>query len=119
MKKLFFIGAALVYSIGLQAQEAKPAPSADPAVDHPKGHECYMMKEGAMIHCMGKTSEAQKAEVKLTNGVVVSPDGQVVQVDGASVQMKNGQCVDLMGMIGDCGEMHKDLMKEPAEKSGM
>ncbi len=119
MKKLFFIGAALVYSIGLQAQEAKPARTADPAVDHPKGHECYMMKDGAMIHCMGKTSEAQMTDVKLTNGVVVSREGQVVRADGESVQMQNGQCVDLMGMVGDCGEMHKDLMKEPADKGDM
>ena len=72
-------------------------------------HECYMMKDGALMHCMGDNAVAQKTEVKLRNGSMISPDGIMKTEDGQSTKLQNGQCVLLNGVLGDCEKMHSKM----------
>ena len=72
-------------------------------------HECYMMKHGALMHCMGDKAEPQKTEVKLRNGSMISPDGIMKSEDGQSTKLQNGQCVLLNGVLGDCEKMHSKM----------
>lgn len=82
-----------------------------------KGHECYMMKENTVIHCMGDKADAQKSDVKLSNGTVITSTGMVKMKDGNTKQLENGQCVSMMGSIGDCETMHS-TMKSPKKAEG-
>lgn len=75
-----------------------------------KKHECYMMKDGVVFHCMGEKSEAPKTDVKLSNGTVISTNGMVTMKDGNTKKLENGQCVSMMGSIGDCGVMHSSTV---------
>ena len=72
-------------------------------------HECYMMKDGALMHCMGDNSTPQKAEVKLRNGATISADGVMTTQDGQSTKLQNGQCVLMNGVLGDCEKMHAPM----------
>lgn len=80
------------------------------AATHSKKHECYMMKDGVVFHCMGEKSEAPKTDVKLSNGTVISTNGMVTMKDGNTKKLENGQCVSMMGSIGDCGVMHSSTV---------
>ena len=112
MKKLILIAIACMFSVATMAQETKTADAENPADNHPAGHSCYMLKDNALMHCMGTKAEAQEADVKLENGMVITRVGKVLAADGKTVELKNGQCIDMLGMIGDCAAMHKDMMKE-------
>lgn len=82
-------------------------------------HECYMMQEGKLMHCMGDKSEVQKGEVKLRNGVTLAEDGTMKTKEGGSTKLENGQCVTMIGRVGDCDQMHarmRERMNAPADK---
>ncbi|MEO5570333.1 MAG: DUF6799 domain-containing protein [Bacteroidia bacterium] len=138
MKKLFVIIAAVLTSSAVFAQtdDAKtatpatpPTPATAPASSAPPTtmtgdhtampmHQCYMMKDNALMHCTGTDATAQKADVTLKNGTVISAKGEITPKEGAKTQMANGQCCDMMGMVGDCEKMHAgmkmmDKKKEP------
>ena len=99
-------------------QQDKSSQKDAAAATHSKKHECYMMKDGAVMHCMGEKGEPQKSEVKLTNGTVITPDGMVTMKDGNTKKLENGQCVSMMGSIGDCETMHSSTVHpKKAEKS--
>ncbi len=72
-------------------------------------HECYMMKDGALMHCMGDNSTPQKTEVKLRNGATISVDGVMKTQDGQSTKLQDGQCVLMNGVLGDCEKMHAPM----------
>ena len=91
--------------------ESKPA--AKP--EHKMSHECYMMKDGALMHCTGDKADAQKTAVTLKNGTTVSPSGEVKMKDGKTTKLENGQCISMMGGIGDCDKMHA-MLKEHESK---
>ena len=81
-------------------------------------HECYMMKDGALMHCTGDKTEALKTPVTLKNGTMISTKGEVKMKDGKTMMMENGQCMSMMGSIGDCEKMHASMksMKAPEPK---
>ena len=117
MKKFILLAAACMFSAAAMSQVEKTEAAENPAADHPAGHECYMMKSKALMHCNGKSAEAQNTDVKLENGMVITRSGNIIKTNGEKVMMKDGQCIDLSGMVGDCAEMHKAMM-EGSEKEG-
>jgi|GEM_PF-4696957 len=115
MKKLFVVVAAVMVSTAVFAQNDKktepagtPAQAA-PAAERKMAHECYTMKDNALIHCMGAKHEPQTTDVKLKSGVTVTAKGEVIRADGSKQMLTNGQCIDLNGKIGDFEKMHANM----------
>jgi hypothetical protein len=112
MKNLIALLVIVFFASAGFAQDNKMQTQPQTKTTSKMSHECYEMKSGALIHCMGEKEEAQKKEVKLSNGTTISPDGVVKMKDGTTKKLENGQCVSLMGGIGDCEAMHKEPMKK-------
>lgn len=118
MKKLLVIAAAIMVTTAVFAQNDKKAETtgtpaaAAPAAEKKMAHDCYMMKDNALMHCMGSKMEPQKADVKLKNGTTVTANGSVMNADGSKAMLANGQCIDMMGKIGDYEKMHADMKME-------
>ena len=94
--------------------EAKPVMKPDMKMKH----ECYMMKDGALMHCTGDKAVAQKTAVTLKGGTVISPKGEVKMKDGKTMKLADGQCMSMMGSVGDYEKMHADMKmtKSPEPK---
>ena len=118
MKKIISLIIVAIFATAAYAQDAKSEKSMEK--EHAKyvGHECYAMKEGVINHCTGDKAEPIKETVKLKNGTTISPEG-VVTMEGRETKMDNGQCISMMGSIGDCEAMHKDLEKSMKSEKKM
>lgn len=113
MKKLFAIVVAVIVSTAAFAQNDKKTdttvPAAATATDVSVKHECYTMMNNALMHCTGDKTEAQKTDVKLKNGAILTPKGEVKKADGSKEMISNGQCITLDGKIGDYAKMHTEM----------
>ncbi len=67
-----------------------------------------MMKDGKMM-CMkdGKTMPMEK-NMTMKNGTTIKTNGKCKMTDGTKMKMKEGECMDMSGMMSDCGMMMKD-----------
>jgi hypothetical protein len=54
-----------------------------------------LMKEGEMVLIKKGEQTKMREEVRLPSGTVITPDGIVKKKDGTSVQLKNGQYIEL------------------------
>ena len=70
--------------------------------------DCCMMKGGKMM-CVknGKTMPMRK-DMTMKNGTKCMINGDCVMKDGTMMKMKEGECMDMSGMMSDCGMMMKD-----------
>ena len=122
MKKLMGLIICTMFASSVFAQGAKMEAKPSMKSGLKMKHECYMMKDGALVHCMGDKTEAQNTAVTLKGGTVISPKGEVKMKDGKTMKLENGQCMSMMGSIGDCEKMHPSkavkketpVSKEPA-----
>ena len=112
MKKLITLIVVALFATATFAQDSKMEQKPEMKPHMKMGHECYMMKDGALMHCMGDKAEVQKTDVKLKSGTVISTKGEVKMKDGQSIKIENGQCVSMMGSIGDCEKMHSEMKTE-------
>jgi hypothetical protein len=87
MKKLLLL-AAIIFSIGMYAQEGKM-----PKKDH------LMMDEGKMWIVKDGKITAMTQDMRLSDGSKVSPAGKVDRADGNVWLLNNGEAVDMNGMI--------------------
>ena len=120
MKKIISLIAVVAFTTAVFAQDSKAvkAPATEPTkTTASMKHECYMMKNGSLMHCTGDKTVAQKTDVKLLNGVQISHDGMVKMAEGKSVKLTNGQCVSMTGMVGDCDKMHASMPTEKKKTS--
>ena len=106
MKKLLTLIVVALFTTATFAQETKSEAKPVMKSEMKMKHECYMMKDGVLMHCMGERAEAQKIPVTLKSGTVISPKGEIKMKDGKSIMLENGQCMSMMGSIGDCEKMH-------------
>jgi hypothetical protein len=106
MKKLLTLAFTVLFSTVLFAQEKKEKKT--PATAKNYKHECYMMKEKNLIHCMGTKSETQKEPVTFKNGTVLSPNGDLVFKNKKKSTLGD-QCISATGEISNCDKMHADL----------
>jgi hypothetical protein len=118
MKKIISLIAVALFTTATFAQDNKM--QAQPAkADAKMGHECYMMKDGALMHCTGDKATAQKETVTLKNGTTIMADGTMKMKDGKAGKLTNGQCITAQGVVGDCDKMHmgmKGASKMPDQK---
>jgi hypothetical protein len=85
MKKILLI-AALTVSTGFVMAQTKSM-------------DGYMMKDGkVMMMKDGKTSQVD-ADVALSDGTKIMKDGSVMKKDGSKMMMKNGDSMDMSGMM--------------------
>ncbi len=115
MKKLFVAVVAVVFSSVVfthaqTGQKTKPAIAGTEMKMDDMTH-CYVMKDGAMVHCMGTKTEPMKKNIILKNGTMVSIKGEITMKDGKKSMLTNGQCIDITGKIGDFDKMHPDMKK--------
>ena len=109
MKKLMTLIVFGLFTTATFAQDTKMEKNPDMKPPMKISHECYMMKDGALMHCTGNKAEAQKTAVKLKGGTVISPKGEVKMKDGQTMKLADGQCISMMGSVGDCEKMHADM----------
>jgi protein gp37 len=101
MKKLFgVLLIALFATTPLFAQMAKTKTKSGDMT------HCYAMKDGKLMHCMGKTGEEQTSAVTLKNGTMISTTGEVTMKDGTTKMLENGQCITPGGKIMAFNKMH-------------
>jgi hypothetical protein len=111
MKNILALILAVFFTSALAAQD-KSTQKADMKKSETTvvKHECYMMKDNTLMHCLGDKAEAQKTAVTLKNGTVINTDGTVRTATGETSKLQNGECVDLGGAQQDCETMHASLM---------
>jgi hypothetical protein len=61
--------------------------------------ECYVMKDGKMMHKKNGKMTAMTKDVTLTDGSVVMMDGTVVRKDGTRITLKEGEKIEMNGTI--------------------
>lgn len=95
---------AVAFSFGAFAQTTTPARDTIPTEQKSQKKDMYVMKDSKMwaIKQGQKTEMAQ--EVTLSNGTQVHTDGTVKTSDGETIQLKEGQYIDVDGNIGDWKE---------------
>jgi len=59
---------------------------------------CAKLKDGKIMVIMQDKKEVI-ADVNLTNGTTIKPDGTILKADGAQIDLKNGECVDSKGEL--------------------
>ena len=114
MKKLIALSVVALFATVTFAQD-KMEQKKSSTTNMTMSHECYMMKDGTLMHCTGDKADAQKKAITLKNGTVISPTGDVKMKDGKMSKLENGQCISMMGSVGDCEKMHS-MMKNKAMK---
>ncbi len=60
----------------------------------------YMMENKVMIMKSGH-SRALKISTTLSDGSVVTPDGNIISKNGKVIMLTNGQCIDMDGNIAE------------------
>jgi hypothetical protein len=86
MKTLLVLISAIIFSIGVFAQEA------------PK-KDCIIMKDGKMIVMKdGKTAPLMKDTI-IAKGTIVTVDGSILKKDGTKMTLKNDEYIDISGKI--------------------
>ncbi len=61
--------------------------------------ECYIMKDDKMIYVTKDKRKQMKKDTTLKNGNIIMKNGMVKTKDGVTIQLKNGDCVDMNGNI--------------------
>lgn len=100
MKKLVVLAAALVFSMGMSAQDGKM---------HDKkmhGKEQVMMKDGKMMMMKDDKWVAMDKDMTLADGTVIMADGNVMK-DGKKRMLKDGEGVDMNGKVMSHDKMTK------------
>ena len=120
MKKLFVFISACLLSVGItSAQDINAkAPAAKQEVKKEAMSSkcdmknCCMMKAGKMMCIMDGKEMAMDKEMTMKNVMKCMPDGTCIRKDGKKIKMKDGQCCDMSGKMGDM-PMHN---ASPAKK---
>ena len=105
MKTIFSLLFTVFFSVVVFAQDSKVDKKADSTMPT-YVHECYMMKDGTLIHHVGEKFEPVTVDVKLKTGTMLTAKGNMLSNDGVKTQLQNGECISLMGGVGDCEKMH-------------
>ena len=108
MKKLLFLVAAFVLSIGANAQTGKTTTKMNHGkMANHKMHDCCMMKDGKMMMMKDGKMMSMDKDMKMSNGTMCMMDGTCKMKNGKTMKMKEG---DKMYMNGKMGKMKMDKM---------
>jgi len=109
MKKLFVILTAVVFSTVTVFAQATKTETKETKKDAKESKmetkadntHCYAMINGKMSHCTKTAGDPMTKDVTLKNGTMVSTKGEVTMKDGKKMMLKEGQCIDMEGKVGD------------------
>lgn len=73
----------------------------------------FIMKENKISYMKAGKEMPMNAEMKTTNGLVISKDGSIISKDGKKSKLKNGQYIDINGNICWIGKVKGE--EPPAE----
>ena len=108
MKRILLFLFLSFLASGLSAQTGKQ----DSGNPSSPSHECYMMKDGSLLHCMGDNATPQREMVTFSDGATVTTKGILTYPNGDIRPMINGECIAMNGIVGDCEKMHASLKKD-------
>lgn len=91
MKKFVFLLLTAVFSLGVHADDGPRKQDAE--------KYCARMKDG-MMRVMHQ-NEPITTTILLADGTQIKTDGTVIKKDGTLYVLKEGECVDKDGKIGD------------------
>ena len=109
MKNLLLFIVAVLFCSGIEAQDNKIQKDRMHDAKMMQMKEYLKMKDGKVMMMMkdGNMMMLDK-EMKMSNGAMVSPNGMVKMKDGKTMMMKNGEKMDMDGMMMEKMEMKKD-----------
>jgi hypothetical protein len=117
MKKLFLLLSLICSSAVVFAQaEKKTTTTTTTITDKYPNHECYYMKAGILMHCLGTSEAPQKENVKFVNGSTLDTKGVITSKDGKVKKLAAGQCVSNTAEVGKYDEIHAALKQQPVEQ---
>ncbi|HMG13872.1 MAG TPA: DUF6799 domain-containing protein [Saprospiraceae bacterium] len=92
MKKLIFITCCLFLSFSIAAQKDNKQNQ-----DLANPTYCAMIRDGVMkVHLEGSYLVS---DVTLSNGTVITTDGNLIKREGDHIVLQNGECVDTTGNV--------------------
>jgi hypothetical protein len=103
MKRLLLVMMAVCFAASSLFSQTKTKTKTNMGKDMT---HCYAMKDGKLMHCMGKTGDEQTTTVTLKNGTTVSPTGEVTMKDGTTKTLADGECISPQGKIMSFDKMH-------------
>lgn len=83
---------------------------------HSKMKDCCMMKEGKMMCMIGGKEMPMDKDMTMKDGTTCMVNGECVMKDGTKMQMKDGQCMDMNGKMGECAMMTKHKKSSKVKK---
>ena len=63
-------------------------------------NDCLVMKNGKMMIMKDSSTIVMETDMSMTNGTVVTTDGNVKMNNGKTIILKDGECVYMNGEIG-------------------
>lgn len=99
MKKILvlFIATSLSYGAFAQATSNKNQDKMMTESKDMMNKNFVMMKDDKMMVCKNGETMPMTKEIKLKNSTTVMPDGSVKTKEGKTIQMKNGEAMDMKG----------------------
>jgi hypothetical protein len=114
MKKVLFSLFAIALSFGAFAQDSSMHHMQQNKMKM-KTHEGIMMRNGKVMVMQNGQSTPLTEDKTLSNGEVVSSNGQVKMSDGTTTMLKDGDWVNMDGIISH----HDSKMKQKWDKNKM
>lgn len=114
MKKVLFSLFAIALSFGAFAQDSSMHHMQQNKMKM-KTHEGIMMRNGKVMVMQNGQSAPLTADKTLSNGEVVSSNGQVKMADGTTTMLKDGDWINMNGTISH----HDAKMKQKWDKNKM
>ena len=114
MKKVLFSLFAIALSFGAFAQDSSMHHMQQSKMKM-KTHEGIMMRNGKVMVMQNGQSAPLTADKTLSNGEVVSSNGQVKMADGTTTMLKDGDWINMNGTISH----HDAKMKQKWDKNKM
>ncbi len=102
MKKLLILCmvGAFSYSALCQSNSVPKKSDTDFAFTKKMEKEFVMMQNGLALHVKDGNTTTLSSPLKLNNGGLVMPDGTIQMSDGTTKKLKEGEYVDIDGIMG-------------------
>ncbi len=108
MKKIFFLLAAFVFSMNVNAQTTTMHKTHSGKMNHSM-KDCVMMKDGKMMMKKNGKMMAMDKDMTMADGTMCMMDGTCKMKNGKTMMMKNG---DKCYMNGKMSHMKMDKMSK-------
>lgn len=116
MKKVLLLMFAITLSFGVFAQDSAMHKMDNMQHHDMKSHDGIMMKNGKVMVMENGQSTVLTQDKTLSNGTVISANGNVKMSDGTTKMLKDGDWVGMDGKMGSMKWKNKDKMSSDSLK---